>query len=175
MPKVRKVKRRPLKRKVKKREKAMSSKHVVLIGAILYLLPLIALLLKPEFSEEEFLEKLLEMTASLAMLISIYIALKLEISKYYKRLISSKLLAMKAPSIEIPATPAETRVGAPLVKPAAAPTATREKPVAIVPASEEVRPKPPVASKKVCPYCGGELPLGDIHIFCPHCGRKLRD
>jgi len=34
--------------------------------------------------------------------------------------------------------------------------------------------KATIATKKRCPYCGGDLPLGDIHIFCPHCGRKLK-
>jgi len=28
--------------------------------------------------------------------------------------------------------------------------------------------------KKVCPYCGRELPYGDIHIVCPYCGRRLK-
>jgi len=29
-------------------------------------------------------------------------------------------------------------------------------------------------SGKICPYCGRELPLGDIHVFCPFCGKKLK-
>ncbi|MCD6357167.1 MAG: hypothetical protein J7L75_01155 [Thermoproteales archaeon] len=28
--------------------------------------------------------------------------------------------------------------------------------------------------RKKCPYCGRELPFGDVHIICPYCGRRLK-
>lgn len=28
--------------------------------------------------------------------------------------------------------------------------------------------------KKKCPYCGRELPYGDLHVICPFCGRRLK-
>ena len=37
-----------------------------------------------------------------------------------------------------------------------------------------VHREPSVTRGKVCPYCGRELPLGDIHVFCPFCGKKLK-
>jgi len=27
--------------------------------------------------------------------------------------------------------------------------------------------------QKVCPHCGMELPLGDVHAICPFCGRRI--
>ena len=30
------------------------------------------------------------------------------------------------------------------------------------------------SGKKTCPYCGRELPYGDIHIICPYCGHRLK-
>ncbi len=38
------------------------------------------------------------------------------------------------------------------------------------------KPSPPVSkpSKKTCPFCGRELPFGDIHVICPYCGRRLK-
>lgn len=59
-------------------------------------------------------------------------------------------------------------------------------PVGVEPA---VKPKPPVktppvkvqqpstssdSGKKRCPYCGRELPYGDLHVICPFCGRRLK-
>lgn len=41
----------------------------------------------------------------------------------------------------------------------------------------ELPPPSPVeenAETKRCPYCGRELPYGDLHIICPFCGRALR-
>jgi len=178
MPKARRVKRRPPKRKVKKKKKpsGFSSKHIIIIGAALYMIPLIAALLDKNFSEELFLKKTLETLASLALFVSIYIALKVEISRYYKKLLASKLLLSKAPTVtgvseQVAETPA-------VVRPTAAVTPMRpEAPVTITPSlgKEEEKTEAPLTSKKTCPYCGGDLPLGDIHIFCPHCGRKLRD
>jgi len=175
MPKARRAKRRPPKRKVKKKKKSssFSSKHIIIIGAILYIVPLIASLLDQNFSEEVFLRKMLETLASLALFISIYMALKVEISKYYRKLIESKLLLSKAPAV----TAGEQVVETPAARPTTAVAAIKpEAPVTITPSiSREEREEAPLASKKTCPYCGGDLPLGDIHIFCPHCGRKLRD
>ena len=31
-----------------------------------------------------------------------------------------------------------------------------------------------VEGKRKCPYCGRELPFGDVHIVCPYCGRRLK-
>jgi len=28
--------------------------------------------------------------------------------------------------------------------------------------------------RKKCPYCGRELPFGDVHIICPYCGHRLK-
>jgi len=176
MPKARRVKRRPPKRKIKKKKKSsgFSSKHIIIIGAILYIVPLIASLLDQNFSEEVFLRKMLETLASLALFISIYMALKVEISKHYRKLIESKLLLSKAPAVT---AVAEQVVETPAARPTTAVAATKpEAPVTITPSiSREEREEAPLTSKKTCPYCGGDLPLGDIHIFCPHCGRKLRD
>jgi len=38
-----------------------------------------------------------------------------------------------------------------------------------IPATRQVKP-----GAKLCPYCGRELPLGDIHVFCPFCGKRLK-
>jgi|GEM_PF-1603832 len=38
----------------------------------------------------------------------------------------------------------------------------------------ETSPRRPIAPLKRCPYCGGVLPLGDVHVFCPHCGKRLK-
>ena len=29
-------------------------------------------------------------------------------------------------------------------------------------------------SSRLCPHCGMELPLGDVHVICPYCGRRIR-
>ncbi len=34
--------------------------------------------------------------------------------------------------------------------------------------------QPASSGKKVCPYCGRELPYGDLHVICPYCGRRLK-
>lgn len=33
---------------------------------------------------------------------------------------------------------------------------------------------PSTSGKKKCPYCGRELPYGDLHVICPFCGRRLK-
>jgi len=38
----------------------------------------------------------------------------------------------------------------------------------------ETLPRRPITPLKRCPYCGGVLPLGDVHVFCPHCGKRLK-
>lgn len=40
-------------------------------------------------------------------------------------------------------------------------------------AAEEVA-EAEVEGKRKCPYCGRELPFGDVHIVCPYCGRRLK-
>ena len=51
-------------------------------------------------------------------------------------------------------------------------------------APQQITPKPyttpsmppakPQIEKKRCPYCGRELPFGDLHTVCPYCGRRLK-
>lgn len=41
-------------------------------------------------------------------------------------------------------------------------------------AAEAVAPPRVAEERKTCPYCGKELPFGDVHIYCPFCGKKLK-
>ena len=59
--------------------------------------------------------------------------------------------------------------------------AEKVKQVPILPKNEQMLQTPQkttitkqTENKKVCPYCGRELPYGDIHIICPYCGHRLK-
>ena len=39
---------------------------------------------------------------------------------------------------------------------------------------EVTKPTLSPIESKICPHCGAELPLGEIHVLCPFCGRRLR-
>ncbi len=59
--------------------------------------------------------------------------------------------------------------------------AEKVKQVPILPKNEQISQIPQKTTtakqsetKKVCPYCGRELPYGDIHIICPYCGHRLK-
>jgi len=40
--------------------------------------------------------------------------------------------------------------------------------------AEAIAPPRVAEERKTCPYCGKELPFGDVHIYCPFCGKKLK-
>ncbi len=42
------------------------------------------------------------------------------------------------------------------------------------PVQKVMPPASKPGGKKVCPYCGRELPYGDLHVICPYCGRRLK-
>ena len=44
----------------------------------------------------------------------------------------------------------------------------------VVVEEEVTKPVLTPIESKVCPHCGAELPLGEIHVLCPFCGRRIR-
>ena len=68
----------------------------------------------------------------------------------------------------IPTAPVQPPVSRPITE------AVKSQPKQSYAQVSEVPREPSVTRGKVCPYCGRELPLGDIHVFCPFCGKKLK-
>jgi hypothetical protein len=52
--------------------------------------------------------------------------------------------------------------------------ATRRQQTYLTQAPPQAEQGGPGSSVKRCPYCGRELPYGDLHIMCPFCGKFLR-
>ena len=66
-----------------------------------------------------------------------------------------------------------------MLRPVSREEMTRSIPTTRPPSTTISRPekptRPPIRTPlKRCPYCGGVLPLGDVHVFCPHCGKRLK-
>jgi len=113
------------------------------------------------------------------MAIAIYV-------KAYSFYLYARLFDLLSATQVLPARPEEARIvptvqaqptALPAVPPAPKPVRPPSKPIETAQAIQEPRAPPiqPVRTgKKICPYCGRELPLGDIHVFCPFCGKKLR-
>lgn len=129
---------------------------------------------------EDFLTKPLPSFSLLAVLISLWLSLKVIVDAYSFYLFARLLELtgrLPSPKRQVPTPSAE--VPAPLSpRPVAAPVAPRPSASTIVrspstPSEIQARPAERGLKKK-CPYCERELPYGDIHIICPFCGRRLK-
>ncbi|HFC49337.1 MAG TPA: hypothetical protein ENJ59_01245 [Thermofilum sp.] len=69
---------------------------------------------------------------------------------------------LRTPSVQQPATT--------IPRQPSPPQPTPSKPFA----APSISPPATQTEKKRCPYCGRELPFGDLHTVCPYCGRRLK-
>ena len=171
-------------------------KRMVLTSALSLLTSaLAALTVAYAVNGDQFLSKPLPAPSMLVLAAGIWFSLK-EVVSAYTFYLFARLVETGGAQVRAPAAPTATRAAAPIPAPAApvaqvpkpvrtpvsvaaktrkVPLLSRAKKVEAAPAPVTPTPPAPVAiTKKTCPFCGRELPYGDVHVICPFCGRRLK-
>jgi len=184
--KPKKEKRQPSKAKVLYNRRLIKSLIFFIIGLLFSVI--IAYLQNP--APESFLFTPLPAISSIILILFLWLSLKSVIDAYtfylFARIV--EVLRQEYPIKEKVGVAYKEMVPEYPTPPVSIPMKTERKPIATKIEQVPVLPSPqnvanvaqiqPVKqsknAKKVCPYCGRELPYGDIHIVCPYCGRRLK-
>lgn len=169
-------------------------KRMVLTSALSLLTSaLAALTVAYAVNGDQFLSKPLPAPSMLVLAAGIWFSLK-EVVSAYTFYLFARLVEMGGAQVRAPAAPTATRAAAPIpaapvaqapkpvrtpvsvaAKARKVPLLSRAKKVEAAPTPVALAPPAPVAvTKKTCPFCGRELPYGDVHVICPFCGRRLK-